>query len=450
MNFIPVSTKYWLIIQCFFIITMIKFMNKYTYIKNRIFCYNISIPLITQYALAFLHVLCNLSFCVAYTYRKWLGIESISHNISQNNMADLGIGLSITYFIVDSILIIFIDFKVQYLYLIHHIIAIFMGLMMYHKIIPLNVAATYMFTIEFSNIAISAWDLVKRIRKSQIFQVEDSCIMYKLQNILTPILMFTYVPARTIILTCSSIVLLYSLNTSNNYLKASILCCSGLILYMSYKFAIKVYGIGYKNISQNYPGLLTFTSLTYVFKAYISLAWFMLVLPSSYKYAAAPMGIMVLFVDFINIIISLIYSSDFRPGIFISILDYISICIKIVINGIYIYTRAYLDNNILYEDKLLWKYAIYINIFILLVNIYTSRNIYKAFENRNPMPYILHYFISAIVPVFLMPLGKAPYTAIISYFIGGIVWTKYKSKYSVGLMHIFITIADVALLSWGN
>jgi hypothetical protein len=306
-----------------------------------------------------------------------------------------------------------------------------------------------MFTIEFSNMAISAWDIVKRARKAQILQLEEPSILNSLQNILTPIFMFTYVPARTVILTCTSIALLYNINTDNIYLKTSIWLCTGLILYMSYKFAIKVYGIGYKNISQNFPGLLTFTSLTYVFKAYISLAWFMLVLPSSSRPSAINLGLMLLFVDLVHIINSLGYSSTYEPSVFISALDYASICIKIVMNGEYIFIRATLDNNIININ--LWNCMIYLNIAICLFNIIvTSRKAYVAFEKRSVLPYLLHYLISAIVPLFLMPFGTTPYTAIISYFIGGLIWTLYpKSKYSVGWMHIFMTIADVALLRWG-
>jgi len=443
---IPKSTKNWFVIQCFFVMILMKLMNKYKHIKNRILGYNIPVPLIAQYALGFAHVCGDLSFCIVYVYRDWLGIKP---NF-QDYMVDWGIGLSTTYFMVDSILIVLIDFKVQYLYLIHHALAIFMGIVMYNKIIPLDITVAYMFTIEFSNMAISAWDIVKRARKAQILQLEEPSILNSLQNILTPIFMFTYVPARTLLLTCASIVLLYSVNTSNDYLKASIWFCTGLILYMSYKFSIKVYGIGYKNISQNFPGLLSFTSLTYVFKAYISLSWFMLILPRSSRHKSIILGLMLLFVDLVHIIISLEYSSTHDPSVIISALDYASVCIKIVMNGEYIFIRATLDNNIINYN--LWNCMIYVNIVICVFNIiYTSRKAYIAFEKRSVLPYLLHYFISAIVPLFLMPFGTAPYTAIIFYFIGGLVWTLYpKSKYSVGWMHIFMTIADVALLTWGS
>jgi hypothetical protein len=421
-------------------------MNKYKHIKNRILGYNIPVPLIAQYALGFAHVCGNLSFCIAYVYRDWLGIKPSS----QEYMVDWGIGLSTTYFMTDSILIVLIDFKVQYLYLIHHALAIFMGILMYNKIIPLNITVAYMFTIEFSNMAISAWDIVKRARKLQILQLEEPSILNSLQNILTPIFMFTYVPARTVLLTCASIVLLYNINTSNHYLKASIWLCTGFILYMSFKFAIKVYGIGYKNISQNFPGLLSFTSLTYVFKAYVSLVWFMLILPNSSRHESITLGLMLLFVDLVHIIISLGYSSTHEPSIIISAFDYVSVCKKIVMNGQYIFVRASLDNNIINYN--LWIFMIHLNIVIGVFNIiYTSRKAYVAFEKRSVLPYLLHYLISAIVPLFLMPFGTAPYTAIISYFIGGLIWTLYpKSKYSVGWMHIFMTIADVALLAWGS
>lgn len=444
---IPKSTKYWFIIQCFFIMILIKLMNKYKYIKNRILGYNIPITLIAQYALAFAHVICNLFFGIIYTYRDWLGIYN---DIQTTYIRDIIIGMPIAYFMVDSILIILIDFKVQYLYLIHHAISIYMSLMLYHKIVQFNATINYMFTIEFSNIAISLWDLVKRARKLQQLKLEEPILLNRIQNILTPILMATYVPARSLILTYTTIVLLYTINTSNIYLNASIWISTILILYMSYKFVFKIFGIGYKNIIQNSPGLFSFTSMTYILKLYVSLGWFILILPTSSRYAAIPLGFMVLFIDFVNIIISLIYSSTYYPGILISSLDYISICIKIVLNGIYIYARTYVDYN-KSTNYNLWSYLIYANIGMLLFSIYNSRNIYKAFETRNPMPYLLHYFISAIVPVFLMPFGTAPYTAIISYFIGGYIWTLYpRSKYSVGFMHIFMIIADIALLSWGN
>ena len=443
---IPKSTKYWVVIQCFFIISLMKLMNKYKHIKNRILYCNISVPLIAQYALGFAHVCSNLSFCIAYVYRDWLGVK----RSSQEYMVDWGIGLSTTYFMVDSILIVLIDFKVQYLYLIHHALAIFMGIVMYNKIIPLDITVAYMFTIEFSNMAISAWDIVKRARKAQILQLEEPSILNSLQNVLTPIFMFTYVPARTVLLTCASIVLLFSVNTSNDYLKASIWLCTGLILYMSYKFAIKVYGIGYKSISQNFPGLLSFTSLTYVFKAYVSLVWFMLVLPESSRHKSITLGLMLLFVDLVHILISLGYSSTHEHSIIIFALDYASVCIKIVMNGEYIFVRASLDNNIINYN--LWKFMVYLNMIICVFNIIvTSRKAYVAFEKRSVLPYLLHYFISAIVPVFLMPFGTAPYIAITSYFIGGLVWTLYpKSKYSVGWMHIFMMVADIALLAWGS
>jgi hypothetical protein len=397
---LPESTKYWFLVQWGFVFMVWRLITKYKYIKNRILGFNIPADLIAQYALAFSHVICNLSFCIAYVYRDWLGIR---HDIVETYMADWGIGLSVTYFIVDSILIIVVDYKTQKLYLIHHALAIFMGFAMYHRVIPLRETAYYMFTIEFSNIAISGWDLVKRARKAQLVKLEEPYILHQLQNILTPILMATYVPARTIMLTCASLSLLYNLNTENLYLKMAIWLSTGFILFMSYKFSIKVYGIGYKNIMQNYPGLLTFTSLTYVFKAYVSLAWFMLVLPvaslASLAYSIE-LGFMLLFVDFIHIIISLVYSSSYKPGIFISALDFAAVCIKMVVNGLYIYNRAFIDGNI--HD--LWDFATYSNMFLLFFNIIkTSRNAHISFEKRNPTPYLLHYFISAIMPIFFIP-----------------------------------------------
>jgi len=437
---LPESTKYWFLIQWGFVFMVWRLLNipKYKAYKNRILGFNIQADLIAQYALAFAHVVCNISFCIAYIYHDWLGIR---HDIVETHMADWGIGLSVTYFIVDSILIIAVDYKNQKMYLIHHVIAIFMGMVMYHRIIPLRETAFYMFTIEFSNIAISGWDLVKRARRVQFIKLEEPYMLHKLQNILTPILMATYVPGRTIMLTFASINLLYGLNTQNLYLKMAIWFSTGLILFMSYKFAIKVYGIGCKNIMQSYPGLLTFTSLTYVFKAYVSLSWFMLVLPGS-------SGMMLLFVDFIHIMISLCYSSSFKPGVYISALDYISVCVKIVCNGLYIYVNAFKYTN----QRDIWTYATYVNFIILLYNIIiTSKYAHISFEKRNPAPYLVHYFISAIVPIFFIPFGYAPYVAVLSYFMGGFVWTVYtRSKLSVGWMHIFITIGDLALLSWGQ
>lgn len=457
---VPESTKYWFLIQWGFVFMVWRFVTKYKYIKNRILGFNIPADLIAQYALAFAHVICNISLCIAYVYRNWLGIRQ---DIVETYMADWGIGLSVSYFIVDSILILVVDYKTQKLYLIHHILAIFMGMMMYCGVIPLRETVYYMFTIEFSNIAISAWDLVKRARKAQLIKLEEPYILHQLQNILTPILMATYVPARTIILTCASCALLYNLNTENLYLKTAIWLSTVLISFMSYKFAVKVYGIGCKNIMQNNPGLLTFTSLTYVFKAYVSLAWFMLVLPESTRAYGIELGCMLLFVDFIHIIISLAYSSSYKPGIFISALDFAAICVKIVMNGEYIYIRAFIDGNIwnVLVLRNIWDFATYANSLILLFSIVIgSRKAYIAFEKRDIRHYLIHYFISAIIPLFFMPFGTAPYIAILSYFAGGFIWAVYPKSNAalrvfaksntVGWMHICATIGDLALLLWGQ
>ena len=447
---IPESTKYWFLVQWSFVFMVWRYVTKYKAIKNRILGFNIPADLIAQYALAFAHVICNISFCIAYVYRDWSGIRP---DIVETYMADWGIGLSVSYFIVDTFLIILVDYKTQKLYLIHHALAIFMGMMMHCGVIPLRETVYYMFTIEFSNIGISSWDLVKRARKAQLLKLEEPYILHQLQNILTPILMGTYIPARTIMLTCASMNLLYNLNTDNLYLKSGIWFSTGLILFMSYKFAIKVFGIGCKNIMQNCPGLLTFTSLTYVFKAYVSLAWFMLVLPGSTRAYGIELGFVLLFVDFVHIIISLAYSSSYKPSIFISALDFAAVCIKIVMNGEYIYIRAFIDGNIwnLLVLRNIWSFAIYANMLIVLFSIIiTSKKTYLAFEKRDIRQYLIHYFISAIIPLFFMPFGTAPYLAILWYFAGGFIWTFYPKSNTVGWMHICMTIGDLALLDWGQ
>jgi hypothetical protein len=406
--------------------------------------------LIAQHALSVAHTWLQMSFCITYVYRAWIGLDD---GFVENTLADWGIGLSISYFVVDAILILLIDLKNQWSFLIHHAFALFIGTCMSRRISSLSATTHYMFVIEMSNAFISVWDLLKRHHRGAVYDA------------ITPVFALTYVPFRTVGLTIVTINFIGSLNLlsgspqelhQNTQLTYELWASVLFVLMISWNFSRKIASIGLRSARANFPGILTFESLTYVFKAYVNLVWFVWILPYSDRPWSIPLGFAVLLIDAIHIAASLYYwihENSHRPVSYYSTAsDFHAICLKIVANGIYIYLRAYLDGN---GANKMWSYFVAINVGILIQDVYDSfihrMHVYECFERRDPQPFLKHYILSAAVPLIMMPTGTAPYTAVAIYFIGGAIWYMFpKNRASVGWMHLCVTVGDVALLWWGS
>lgn len=410
--------------------------------------------IVSQYALGIFHVWGVILSGSAHAYRDWLGVGGPSFE-------SWVIWFSLTYFVVDSMVILLIDLKNQAFFLIHHAVAFSIGYACLLGISGVTETSQYILVLEMSNVALTVWDLVKRYRP------KNPGVLVPAYKFITPIFMFTYVPLRTIALPIVTWNLYRSITTPSLTIHVLFSSCIVFILGISYKFSLKVASIGLRVTKESYPYILSFASLTYIFKAYVSLAWFFIVTPSS-PFHEIPFGIAVLVTDAVSIMASLNYSSfGERPSLEATAFDYSAVCAKIVVNGVYIHaigSHTHSSHDV--HASLIWLLAIMISIGILVVNLYklyassskkqNRQRIFDMFAKRRmPWSYVLLFILCTCVPMAIMggygsikdikgiqDIQHIPYAPFGLYLTGGIVW------WGVGAMHMFMTLADAALLSW--
>lgn len=459
-SYVPKSSFIWFLIH--WIILAIS-VDVFRAIERRI-PISIKPTILAQSLLATLHSILSIFFCVVY-WSSSLGsfIETFS---------DYGIGLSVSYFFVDSLMIL-VDVEKQWPYLFHHAIAIFIGLCMSKRVVKLEHTANYMFVIEFSNLFISAWSILRDFKvqyriqahheiqpHNEIQPQQDRRIQPHYDRI-SMLFAATYVPARTLGLTIVSYSLLSSLDNSISSLTLYPLVA--IILIVSLTFSIKVAKIGW---SKGLKDFCSFESVTYIVKAYVQVYTLLKIVPNLSNTMASVLAVQLISVDFLHIFTSLYYWStwhrfingrgDYDSTIKASLFDFVAINTKIVVNGLCIFTSILNHNvNKINGDKidnfaiLLWISASILNIALLIHNIYKLKNcekIYiKTFLYRDFSTFLLHFALSALVPVILSL--DAPHASIIYYFIGGLSWSL---GYNTGFLHVAVIFGDMALLKWLN
>lgn len=97
--------------------------------------------------------------------------------------------LGVSYFIGDALYILLARKKEYYMYIVHHILAAYIGICGYFGYINLHVLAPYFIAFEFSNLFLNIWSLTNKLKK------------YDTLNYITfPLTLCTYIPTRTLVL----------------------------------------------------------------------------------------------------------------------------------------------------------------------------------------------------------------------------------------------------------
>lgn len=374
---------------------------------------------LAQSALGTIHVIANLAFSGMFWTINW-------SDMALAPLADYGIGCSMSYFLVDLCLIFMVDVKKQWPYLVHHVIAIFIGGCMSKGIIALEDTTNYMSMIEFSNLFLSTWLILKDIKLQPWY------------DRISVLLAATYVPARTVGLTYVSYRLLANLRVSDA-LTATLYAAVLFIWAISVSFSIKVAKIGW---SKGLVHFCSFESLSYIVKAYLQLYLALHHIPHFRRGRSLAYGLVL--VDLVHIAASLRYWSSWhrsgRTSELDAALDFAATQTKIVTNGLCIFFSAATG------AQKLWTLATVANVLLLVRHLAICRQrAVDAFEVRDSRPFMAHFALSAIVPLFLS--RDAPHLSILSYLIGGITWAVGLNP---GILHCAVIVGDLALLNWFN
>ena len=195
---------------------------------------------------------------------------------------------------------------------------------------------------------------------------------------------------------------------------------------------------------------------TYIVKAYITLYYFIHIVPYSNNYYPL---MAILLIDILHIFISITYNIyEFTP--FLIKLDYISINAKICINALSVFMihHSHLDQTYWYISMFL-----YINIFTLIMITYLFNFRFKVdgmlCKTTALIMYMILYGLN-IGPILYHNLihenNNSVYIFAITYSIGLLTWVfnipeilfKNTLFNACGFMHIFISIADIYLIDY--
>lgn len=97
------------------------------------------------------------------------------------------IKMAVTYFLGDSIYIITKHKTEYYAYIVHHLLAMYVGICGYLGYINPHILSLYFITFEFSNLFLNIWGFTKKR-------------FPKIKNIPFALTVITYVPTRTVVL----------------------------------------------------------------------------------------------------------------------------------------------------------------------------------------------------------------------------------------------------------
>ena len=462
-SYVPNSTLSWFCFHWFCMALLVDVLRNVNI--NRNMWKSDYAPRLAQSVLATLHTLLIMVFCCIYWNRDLLiKLDEYEKSVLVEKIGDISIGFSVSYFAFDMFCIFIIDFQKQYSYILHHLLAIFIGCCMSKMIVSLDQTANYMFVIEFSNLFISVWYVLREIRKENK-KIENKNIKVWVDRI-SMLFAATYVPARTIGLTVVTYGLLFSVDTAaisgeRGWIYWTLTGSAFFILAMSFWFSYKVALIGW---SAGLKHFASFECVSYIVKIYVQIFTLLKIVPWFGSTAAIGFTYIVSFMDFDHVAASLHYWSTWHQRddekmnkklALASSLDMASIVAKIAVNGICIYGSIVLSDHhgLGPIQHLLWTIANIANgVFLIkhlveyvMPGIPEENKAIQSFQVRETKPFLIHYFLSAIVPVLLTP--DAPRLSIVAYLVGGITWTL---GFNCGILHLAVIVGDMTLILWFN
>lgn len=318
------------------------------------------------------------------------------------------IKMAVAYFVGDALYIALARKREYYMFIVHHVLAAYIGLCGYFEYINPYLLSLYFITFEFSNIFLNVWSLSRKLR-------HDS------SNVLFPLMLCTYVPTRMFVLPITTYPVFMDSWMRGYY---DLCFVYSLILGMSLYYSIILLKIAYKNLPKyKLDGVKFWSMFTYVFKLYIS-AYYMFV-HNFYFF-----GI----VDMIHIIISWLYNiNDY--DLEYQRLDIFLINTKIITSNI---TSAIVTGPN--------YYTLFINLltFTYLISAYNTIDLNK-YRNFYFLFYALNFFISVYNSV-----AKLDTMLFFWWFVfGGLIWAlKVPERFvntsftSLPIMHVCIIIGD--------
>lgn len=340
-------------------------------------------------------------------------IRGIEYSITKSEETVLSIlKLAVGYFICDSIHILYKRNYENYMYVLHHILAAYVGLCGYFGYINIHILARYFITFEFSNLFLNIWSLTNKNKQ------------YTWLNYVSfPLVMCTYVPTRTLILPIVTKDIFIDSLSRGYY---GLCCVYSSLLIMSLMYSRILLKITSKKIHLYNLNLEKFWAMfTYVFKLYITL-----------YHIIVNKFILFGFADIVHIMISWMYNIS-NYSTFYQQLDVLSIHSRMVAT-----------------NMLSWKYTqpnYYTFILNLAILSWLVTNFKKIdlVKNRNfyALIYILNFLISVYNGLHLIDMYYFLYI-----YLAWFVWfcrfpecVVNTAFTSIALMHIFIILADLKL-----
>ncbi len=342
-------------------------------------------------------------------------VRGIEYSITKNEDAVLSIlKLAVCYFICDSIHILYKRNYENYMFIIHHVLAAYIGLCGYFGYININALDHYFVTFEFSNLFLNIWSLTNKNKQYP-----------KLNYISFPLVICTYVPARTLILPIVTKDIFMDSWSRGYYGLCAVYTA---LLVMSFMYSRILLKIAAKKIHLYDLNLEKFWAMfTYVFKVYITL--YHIIVHKFILFGIA---------DIIHIIISWMYNIS-NYSTFYQRLDVVSIHSRMLATNIlsWEYTRP---NYYTYS----WNLAI----ISWLIKNFKKIDLVK---NRNfyALLYILNFLISVYNGLHLIDMYYFLYI-----YLAWFVWFfRFPECFidtsftSIALMHVLIILSDLKIYS---
>lgn len=368
---------------------------------------------LTQNLVSSLHTYIMISYCI------YLFTTSASLSPSASLV-------TISYFLYDSLFIIFAA-RQYAVFLIHHIICIYIGLYTFN-IIPNSAIVPYFFYIELSNIFLNAYTYTK---------YNDT---YKqLHSQLRPLMILSYTPLRTIVLTKTSYNMLYMRYNCSLASEVAIKMTVVALYAMSLWFSRNLI----KQFSKIRFDERSFPCLVYYFKFLLDFALCLHVIPRIESNVLRFNLQLFTVLNLLCIVCSWLYNLNWYKGIY-ERLDFLAINLKITTTGLcyslVISNCTSITNTTRVHFIFLYAWILYTLIKNKQLDIHDHKTYYGCVYAVNFLCSIYN-LISYIATHEIM--------CIIFYVGAGYVWYKrisYPNEFfnSTGWMHVGVTLGDIA------
>lgn len=387
------------------------------------------------YSLYHTYVLIISSVSILYVKNPTI-IEKLYH---------FGYNTSITYFIWDTLFILFKD-RTQKKYIIHHLFAIPILLISYYGIGGRKESFLYVYSVELSNSLISIWLYIKDKLKDK-----------RMSNLLLPYVAYSYIPARSLFLPYAGWKvfnsLIWSSNKFTNTLNITYSILIIMIQFMSWMFSYKLYKmLSYKkkeveeynnpvmtHIWDTLVNLKTINSLP-VLISFLKLAFNCLIVVKPLQHPIMTMLVISdnIYLPFKIIKYTTLIENEWLQIVYRHSVYFKNVSILFILQWIYNYSFS---NNlfivftlyVLYYTIVFTNYSISPNLITIVLTTYIPI-LYKAYLSGHLLTWPLCYLLALTVKSFKLPE------------------IMYKNKYinSDGLMNLFIMLGDVMLLTIKN